>query len=163
MIFDYSKNEVNEWVKEALVFSLGWCCHTELIRPVLNFIFKKKNSFSFGSDVKRLLVSLFSRRVHHEISNLSQLLHVFRCFSVSYDDKEMTLSWHKENPVTVSKNIEIPSYTLASYRWFSDVEVFTTGNWDENPIISAFKGWFSLTKSLAQSTNANSLISLRNN
>ena len=40
-------NEVNECVKEALVFSLGWCCHTdsELIRPVLNSIFKKKIPF----------------------------------------------------------------------------------------------------------------------
>ncbi|XP_068695496.1 gamma-aminobutyric acid receptor subunit beta-like [Montipora foliosa] len=47
----------------------------------------------------------------------------------SYDDKEMTLSWHKENPVTVSKNIEIPSYTLAGHRWFSDIEVFTTGGY----------------------------------
>ena len=46
---------------------------------------------------------------------------------VSYDDKEMTLNWHKTNPVTVSGSIQIPSYTLAHHRWYSAVEEFTTG------------------------------------
>jgi len=47
----------------------------------------------------------------------------------SYDDKEMTLNWHKDNPVTVSKSIQIPSYTLSEYRWFASVEEFTTGSY----------------------------------
>ena len=46
---------------------------------------------------------------------------------VSYDDKEMTLNWHKTNPVTVSESIQIPSYTLSHHRWYSAVEEFTTG------------------------------------
>lgn len=47
--------------------------------------------------------------------------------SVSYDDQEMTLNWHKDKPVAVAKNIEIPSYTLSGYRWYSATEDFTTG------------------------------------
>lgn len=47
----------------------------------------------------------------------------------SYDDKEMTLNWHKQNPVAVAKNIEIPSYTLFSHQWFSSTEDFTTGRY----------------------------------
>lgn len=47
----------------------------------------------------------------------------------SYDDKEMTLNWHKTNPVTVSESIQIPSYTLSHHRWYSAVEEFTTGDY----------------------------------
>ncbi|KAK2565818.1 Gamma-aminobutyric acid receptor subunit beta-3 [Acropora cervicornis] len=50
-------------------------------------------------------------------------------YDVSYDDKELTLSWHKDNPVTVSNSIEIPSYTLANHNWSSDIENFTTGKY----------------------------------
>lgn len=47
----------------------------------------------------------------------------------SYDDKELTLTWHKDNPVAVSNTIEIPSYTLANHNWSSDIENFTTGKY----------------------------------
>lgn len=47
----------------------------------------------------------------------------------SYDDQEMTLNWHKEKPVAVSTSIQIPSYTLAGYRWYSSSEDFTTGRY----------------------------------
>lgn len=47
----------------------------------------------------------------------------------SYDDKEMTLSWHKDNPVAVSDKIQIPSYTLTDYEYYSSVDEFTTGSY----------------------------------
>lgn len=49
------------------------------------------------------------------------------CYLVSYDDKEMTLQWHKKDPVTVSDKIQIPSYTLTSHEWYASTEDFTTG------------------------------------
>ena len=60
------------------------------------------------------------------INTIYMLDEIFH-YLVSYDDKEMTLNWHKDNPVTVSKSIQIPSYTLSEYRWFASVEEFTTG------------------------------------
>lgn len=48
-------------------------------------------------------------------------------YLVSYDDKEMTLSWHQDNPVAVSDKIQIPSYTLTDYKYYSSVDEFTTG------------------------------------
>ena len=66
-----------------------------------------------------------------EIASIISILTFFR-FPVSYDDNELTLSWHKDNPVTVSNSIEIPSYTLASHNFSSDIENFTTGNFTSN-------------------------------
>ena len=39
----------------------------------------------------------------------------------------MTLSWHKDKPVAVSDKIQIPSYTLTDYKYYSSVDEFTTG------------------------------------
>lgn len=39
----------------------------------------------------------------------------------------MTLSWHKDDPVAVSDKIQIPSYTLTDYKYYSSVDEFTTG------------------------------------
>jgi len=40
----------------------------------------------------------------------------------------MTLSWDKdEKPVAVSDKIQIPSYTLTDYKYYSSVDEFTTG------------------------------------
>ncbi|KAJ7334515.1 hypothetical protein OS493_014838 [Desmophyllum pertusum] len=47
----------------------------------------------------------------------------------SYDDEEMTLNWHKKNPVAVSDKIRIPSYTLTEFKYYSSVEDFTTGRY----------------------------------
>ena len=52
---------------------------------------------------------------------------LFLCDLVSYDDEEMTLNWHKKNPVAVSDKIRIPSYTLTEFKYYSSVEDFTTG------------------------------------
>ena len=76
------------------------------------------------------LGSIMSHRFP-EIASIISILTFFR-FSVSYDDKELTLTWHKDNPVAVSNSIEIPSYTLANHNWSSDIENFTTGNFISN-------------------------------
>lgn len=47
--------------------------------------------------------------------------------AVSYDDQEMTLNWHKKDPVVIADTIEIPSYTLTDSVWFTRSEIFTTG------------------------------------
>ncbi|XP_048587018.1 glycine receptor subunit alpha-3-like isoform X2 [Nematostella vectensis] len=47
----------------------------------------------------------------------------------SYDDNEMTLNWHKTNPVVVAKDIQIPSYSLKQVTWLSEKEQFTTGEY----------------------------------
>ena len=82
------------------------------------------------------LGSIMSHRFP-EIASIISILTFFR-FPVSYDDKELTLSWHKDNPVTVSNSIEIPSYTLANHNWSSDIENFTTGNFISNKNLIGF-------------------------
>lgn len=78
---------------------------------------------SFSFNLPTIFVYSSSRYNHH----VHVHHHALFVILVSYDNKEMTLSWHKDDPVAVSDKIQIPSYTLTDYKHYSSVDEFTTG------------------------------------